>query len=485
MPHWGRAEGPCRGDSASGSRLPKRSSSELLTGDGQIRSIKMFILPLIGSFLLMEGPFTFAKGEIQPAVTEADPSPIEEAVISVSPDPDASPSLRFEITPHLSMGAKMQLSLLRRVNRDLDGSEEDDRNRSEATFDLATKIVPRTDIDLFAEARLTDRRLSTDADGEKEHETKVRLRRGYLLWRGALFPSIDLQVGRQRFADPREWIYDENLDAVRVRFNKDLFALEFSVSSNLLDPEEPEDRIRNYVAYATYQPGQKDKLALYWISRSDPTQEDQDPAFLGFSWKGRFFQNQKYWLDIASVSGRDGSVKLRGYGVDLMWTLLFDLWMEPSLTLGYAFGSGDPNPLDDVDGSFRQTGLQDNQGKFNGTVKFKYYGELFDPELSNMRIRTLGFGIIPFKKTSFDFVYHDYSLVYSHPAPNNTLRDVGIKKDPSGESKDLGHEVDLIVGLGISRMVRIEISMAAFMPGRAFPGSDNAYSGEGAVRVLF
>lgn len=433
----------------------------------------------------MEGPFTSAKGEIQPEITEADQSSIEEAVLSVPPDPDASPPLRFEITPHLSLGAKIQLSFLRRINRDLNYRQDDDRHRIEGTFDLATKAVPRLNVEMFMEARLTDQRFFTDRDGQTDRETKVQLRRGYILWRGAVFPSVDLQVGRQRFADSREWIYDENLDAVRIRFNKDLFALEFSASSNLLDPEESEDRIRNYVVYALFEPNQDDKIALYWISRNDPGEENRDPAFFGFSWKGKSFLNQKYWLDIASVSGRDGSVKLQGYGADLRWTYLFDQWMEPSITLGYAFGSGDPDPLDDVDTSFRQTGLQDNQGKFNGTVKFKYYGELFDPELSNMRIKTIGFGIIPFKKISLDLVYHYYSLVYSHPAPNNTLRDSGIKEDPSGKSKDLGHEVDLIVGLKISHRVRIEISTAAFLPGKAYPGSDNAYSGEVTVRILF
>lgn len=433
----------------------------------------------------MKGPFTFAKGEIQPATTKADQPAAEEVVSSGSPDPDASPALRFEMTPHISMGAKMQLSFLRRSNRDLEYGREDDRNRVETTFDLATKVTPHTDIEMFTEARLTDRRFFSDADGQTDKEANVRLRRGYILWRSVLFPSIDLQVGRQRFADSREWIYDENLDAVRLTLNKDLFALELSVSSNLLDPEDPEDRIRNYVAYATYESGRKDKLALYWIARNDPSAEDRDPAFVGLSLKGIFFEDQKYWLDFASVLGRDGPVKLRGFGADLRWTSLFDLWMEPSVTLGYAFGSGDPNPLDEVDRSFRQTGLQDNQGKFNGGAKFKYYGELFDPELSNMRIGTIGLGISPFRKSSLDFVYHSYSLVYSHPKPNNRLRDVGIKKRPSGESKDLGHEVDLIAGLKMTSLVRMEISAAAFLPGKAFPGSDNAYSGELTVRILF
>ena len=93
----------------------------------------------------MEGPFAFAR-EIQPAVTEADQPAAEETVSSASLDPDASPALRFEVTPHLSIGAKMQLSVLRRSNRDLNNKKEDDQNRTETTLGLATEVIPRTDI---------------------------------------------------------------------------------------------------------------------------------------------------------------------------------------------------------------------------------------------------------------------------------------------------------------------------------------------------
>lgn len=115
-------------------------------------------------------------------------------------------------------------------------------------------------------------------------------------------------------------------------------------------------------------------------------------------------------------------------------------------TLGFAFGSGDSDPDTDVDRNFRQTGLHDNSGKFNGNTKFKYYGEVFDPELSNMMIWTAGAGIRPSKNTSLDVVYHHYSQVDR----SDELRDVDIDPDPTGKSRDLGHAVDLIVGASVS-----------------------------------
>ena len=155
--------------------------------------------------------------------------------------------------------------------------------------------------------------------------------------------------------------------------------------------------------------------------------------------------------------------------------------MEPSVTIGYAFGSGDPDLADGVDKNFQQTGLQDNQGKFNGVTKFKYYGELFEPELSNIMIGTTGIGISPFQKSSLDVVYHYYSQVYRA----NLLRDVGIKKEPSGRSKDLGHEVDLIFGIKIIRNIQMEIFTAIFIPGKAFSDTDRAFSQELKAQITF
>lgn len=379
------------------------------------------------------------------------------------------------------MGAKLETKFQRRINRDLNDSKEDDRTNTEASLDLAAQLILTRDLLFFVDLDFSDERLFRDGEGRTDSETTGQFDRLYLLWEGFFSPSLDLQVGRQRLNDAREWLFDEKLDAVRLFYTKAPFDLEFSVSTNLLDPEEPEEKIRNYVLYGTYQFGRKEKISLYGVAQRDPTETEKNPNFVGLLWRGKAIQDQKYWLEIASLSGREDSTRLSGYAFDFAWTSRFDSPLEPSFTIGYAFGTGDSDTEDGVDRNFRQTGLQDNEAKFNGVRKFKYYGELFDPELSNMRIRTLGFGIIPFEKFSFDLVYHSYSLVYS----GVELRDSGIREEPSGRSKGLGQEVDLVVGFKMTPQTLLEISTAAFVPGKAFPGAGNAYSGEVTIRVSF
>ncbi|WP_168059103.1 alginate export family protein [Candidatus Manganitrophus noduliformans] len=441
----------------------------------------MIRILLVLIVLLIDRSTLLALENGQEVSKEGRPAPNGKNEVPPVIDPDASPALSFEITPRLSVGAKIEINFLRRINRDLDRAEEDDRIDTEASLDLAAQLILTKDILFFVDLDFSDERLFRDGEGQAERETKGQFDRLYLLWERFFSPSLDLQVGRQRFNDAREWLYDEELDAVRLFYTQAPFDLELSASTNLLDPEGPEEKIRNYVLYGTYQFGRKEKISVYVVAQRDPTDEERNPNFVGLLWRGKAIEDQKYWLEIASLSGREDSTRLSGYAFDFAWTSEFDLPLEPSVTIGYAFGSGDPEPEDGVDRNFRQTGLQDNEAKFNGVRKFKYYGELFDPELSNMRIRTLGFGIIPFEKFSFDVVFHSYSLVYS----GVELRDTGIREDPSGTSKNLGKEVDLIVGFKMTPEMLLEVSTAAFVPGKAFPGAGNAYSGEVTIRVSF
>ncbi len=151
------------------------------------------------------------------------------------------------------------------------------------------------------------------------------------------------------------------------------------------------------------------------------------------------------------------------------------------MTLGYAFGTGDPDRDDAVDRNFRQTGLQDNEGGFNGVSRFKYYGELFDPELSNLNILTVGVGARPASRTSVDLLYHRYT---QHKA-SHSIRDSALNADPSGRSKELGAEIDLIIGYREVKDLRLELMLGYFLPGSAFPSASNGVVSRATIRYDF
>jgi alginate production protein len=165
------------------------------------------------------------------------------------------------------------------------------------------------------------------------------------------------------------------------------------------------------------------------------------------------------------VRGENGPRKIRAIGFDIGATYEFNVAFEPSLTLGYAFGSGDDEPADNIDENFRQTGLQDNEAKFNGVVKLKYYGEMIDPELSNLAIATVGVGIRPTHTTSLDLVYH----YYRQDEASEEVRDAEIDEQPNGFNVDLGQEIDLVAGYRIKPHHKGSLVIGYFIPGNVFP----------------
>jgi len=262
-------------------------------------------------------------------------------------------------------------------------------------------------------------------------------------------------------------------------------SVEFSLSTILFRNEvslislEPSNRLNeerkaiNYIFYSSYEYDKKERISLFSVIRQDRNGSEEDSFFIGTSWRGRpFFKRTKIWVDDAiSISKNQDNQWDKGFGIDIGITKSFKRYLKPNFTIASAFGSK----------NFRQTGLEDNNAKFAGTTKFKYYGEVFDPELSNLYIGTLGLGVIPYKKTSLDLVYHYYSQIKKR----DKIADTDIDPDPTGNSRDIGQEIDLIIGISITKYIRLSLTGGIFFPGDAFEENGSAYFGEFDLQFAF
>ncbi|MFQ5783916.1 MAG: alginate export family protein [Alphaproteobacteria bacterium] len=404
------------------------------------------------------------------------PAPPEKIVVEF--DFESPPKTRHRLTPTFSFGAKFESDFEYESDFDLDSDAADDRLTGGPTLSLALSYEPSPYLRAFVEAKLERKFLLDGPRSESSDPVELNVSRANVTF-PHLADGLALQIGRQRLKDEREWYYDEKLDAVRLFYRIDSLGFELSASrERLFDRDLLNDdgkrAISNYFFVGRYAWAEDSMLEAFVLARDDRTHRSRDPVFFGLRSTGEAFRNLDYWIDLAHVRGSDRSEDIRGYGIDAGATYVFDAPFEPSLTLDAAFGSGDSDDDDGVDRAFRQTGLQDNSAKFNGVTRFKYYGEVFDPELSNMTILTAGVGVRPSKRSSIDVVYHYYQ---QHRAAAS-LRDAAVDISPQGRSRDLGHEVDLVVGYREIRDFDIEIVFGAFLPGDAFAdGSDNAYFG--------
>jgi len=442
------------------------------------RFVLMIILPFLVLSLAIEARMVGAA------------SLFPEQVIAI--DPEAAPPLRHEVSPKFSWGSKLNLDWRRRNNRDLDSADGDHNTATNASVTLAGLYLSKPRVftpsfEFFGEIKFKRNQRRKEGRGTVEDETDIEFRKGFVIWRHFYSPFVKLQLGRQRFKDFREWVYDDNLDAARLFYEKDRLELQLSYSTNVFDPEEVSDEIENIILYGIYKAWKKDKAAAYVVDRRGRFDEG-DPEFhlrsIGISWKGKSIKKQRYWLEAALVSGDEDGKDVLGYGFDVGWTSRFKLPYKPALSLGYAYGSGDSNPDDNQDKNFRQTGLHDNSAKLRGLTRVEQYGELLEPELSNLMVSTLGIGIRPIQGGSLDLVYHHFQQVWAYEARENELRDTGIKADPNGESRNLGDEIDLIFAWKVTDALRLQAISAYFFPGPAFSDADKAFLGKIRLRYL-
>ncbi len=398
-------------------------------------------------------------------------------------DPDAPPATRNRIAESWWWGGDIEVKYEVEDNFNLDDDDPDKLETIKPEIEVALFYKSSPAYDAFFNFGLSRQYALTEESGDRDRDAKLKVKRAYIRFKQAL-PGTETIIGRQRIKDQREWYYDEVLDGVRVvadfgRAELDgSFSREDLVDGDLLNDVES-DRINNFFLTLRFSDALPElDLSGYFVVRDDRSEEEGTPYWLGVRALGKASDRLRYWGDVAYVGGDPGvdndqpnADDLSGYGFDVGATYVLEQKLEPSFTVSYAFGSGDSDPDDGTDRNFRQTGLQDNNARFNGVTRFKYYGELFDPELSNLKIFTAAFGVRPSASTSVDVLYHRYSQDEAF----DELRDVGIDEDPDGDRRSLGDELDLVFGLRGWHDINLEFITGYFKPGGAFEeGADDA-----------
>jgi alginate production protein len=399
----------------------------------------------------------------------------------------------------------------------LSGQLEYKRN-TEDEFDLDESIKgDRTDLLLAARARVEwagTGRLSGQAEvrfnqlfreqqgRDFESDQNALLGETFLAWSEPFgLGDWTLSLGRQDFDDEREWIYDENLDTLRMDWQSSIWSLDLGVGTRLTDGSPRDEEAQDFIAYFACSP-RKEHYAAWLVYRdigryefnSARDEAKEKNLHLGLRAIGEFDELEA-WGDLAVLSGSrevigTPSRDVFGYGYDAgaTWSPSF---ADPLyFTLSYALGSGDDSTSGN-DGTFRQTGLQDNTSKFGGVTSFQYYGELADPELSNLGILTAGVGARLAKKISLDLVYHTYTQdvatgELSSPPVESNLKRGALKGSPANPGTvadaDIGSEFDLIFGFRQFSSWDLELVGAWFQAGDAWLVGDDAFLGKIQLR---
>lgn len=421
------------------------------------------------------------------AAQEATPAPapaLAGSASAVRPDRASNRGLfddgRVEQKPgeeakELRLVARLILELQHLNNFDLDDGEANDVTRIAPELRVEVSYEPNKDFLAFLSLELGETFERRQGDG-RDSRGKIEVREAFLHFKDVI-EDVEIQVGRQRFRDRRDWLYDERLDALRFIYDDHRLTVEAAVARrglapiDLLHPKR-RDKTDNFILRAEYELTGDWDIAAYALVQNDRTADDESPTFFGVQSSGKLVGALGHWLELSLQRGHDNDRKLRGNAVDAGLIYGFAAPLKPAVYVGFARGSGGKEGR--IDRNFRQTGLQDNEDRITGLANVRYYGELLDPTLSNLAIYTVGAGFRPTDASSLEVVWHKYRQVR---LSEDKIRGSPMEVQPDGDNRELGHEIDVIGALRLGEGLGLEAKLGYFSPGKAFDNdtNDNAF----------
>ncbi len=336
---------------------------------------------------------------------------------------------------------------------------------------------------------------------------------------------ITLLIGRKQFRDGRAWWYSNQLDVVQAKYSTTLLKADISYGGRLVDErvitesenigfEDSEFLIAHFDYHYYYQHHfqgfmvyQNDDFSNNQIGSvlnvNSTLKPELDLLWLGFRFNGLFSLTDKsklsYWFDVSAVNGserefvtssissaQDEIASIRdidvsaGYALDFggVWKTADDNW---GFAANYAFGSGDSS-ADNRQSSYRQPSVAINKGSLFGDQRYRIYGELLRPELSNLQLLSFSMG----RKINPSFWLHITYFNYRQVQADKELRASNLVISPNGENKNIGDEVDVVFAGSWSRNIDTQFILSGFRSGSAFNDlvdSRSAYKGVFQLRL--
>jgi len=332
---------------------------------------------------------------------------------------------------------------------------------------------------------------------------------------------IAVLVGRKQFRDERAWWYSNQLDVVQAKYSTTLLKADISYGGRLVDERvitesenigfEDSEFLIAHLDYHFYYQHHFQAFVVYQnddfsnnqignaLNINSTLKPELNLLWLGFRFNGRLPLVDKsrlsYWLDVATVNGserefltnpisstqteitsiRDIDVSA-GYGFDFgaAWKTADDKW---GFATNYAFGSGDSS-TENKQSSYRQPGIAINKGSVFGEKRYRIYGELLRPELSNLQLLSFSAGRKINPSLWLQVTYFHYRQVQA----DKELRASSLIISPNGESKNIGDEVDLMLVSSWSKNIEVQFILSGFYAGSAF---NDRVSSRSAYKSVF
>ncbi len=328
-----------------------------------------------------------------------------------------------------------------------------------------------------------------------------------------LFNSyLSAKVGRMSFKDKRTWWYDNELDTLKLFYDSTILSWDVAVGTRLTDERASagDQRVglegsKYVIAHLDYHYYYKHHFETFFVYEDNG--QDKNPigavndftnrissysklGWIGFRGYGELANSIEYWGDVAYVNGDiqnlqystndDGfavvvdasDVSVSGFGLDAGTLYKLDNF---GVGIAYAYGSGDSSKSSQ--NIFLQSSISNNKSSMIGTTRYRYYGEMLDPQLSNMQIISLYAGTRIYGNTWIEANYHKYT----QQVATTDLRSSSLIIQTNGIDKEIGEELDVILGGKYDNKTEAQLILSGFFGGDAFSGISQEKDGYRAI----
>ena len=399
-----------------------------------------------------------------------------------------------------------------------DDPQVDKLINEEFELELALDYSLNDSVHFFLVASLVDETETVKPVGIKDETSGLeRKQMGVGVYFGEEIES-EFIFGRRKFVSASEWWiwWDEELDAISLDSAYGNFETLIGVAEeqwkestddDFVDPEI--DGVRRIIASLSWEFVTGQSLNFYYLSQDDNSdshnigefedfdkrdEADGDLSWSGVSYLGEFdFDTMGEFeveLHYSSVSGDEtfyefddpaggksevidkgeSRVSASAESYLLNWTpARIEDW---SFTVGLARGEGDSNSADNRDESYRQNNLQGDSD---------VYGELYQPEISNLVVQTFGVEWEAYEGVEVALRYFEYDQDVS----SDQIAGVSIEVDPTGLDSDLGREIDLLVSIETYKNLELELIAARFEAGKAYGVYENEISNLVSIEINY
>jgi len=350
---------------------------------------------------------------------------------------------------------------------------------------------------------------------------------------------LSVQIGRQRISEPYAFLWNQDTDAVRVKYDTTTLSGFFGVAEDLAsyrtsgdDFLSAQDNITNYLAELGWAIDYHNLLELRALHTNDHSGKmivgsvfdtnhrddtDENLTWVDLRSSGAYptqygpITNLSYRMDGAVVVGDVSTMSsssiggstnrtVNGYSSRDVLGFAFDTdmslamshtFMTPTFTLGYAYGSGDDGTGKNT--AFRQPDLSGNSSKQGISSSSSHnYGEVLRADLSNLHILKFGVGVPVHKSSDLSLTYRSFWLDNTSTGLTNAHIDATL----NGKDSHVGQEIDMVYAINLDQEIPaitrvgdadFKITLGAFRAGDAYTLSDteNSFRGRADLRFRF